>query len=56
MRRHVALLLGAAAFAAVLAPHATANPYCTVGPATAFGPVCTVKCLTDLSPTCLWED
>lgn len=56
MRRHVALLLGAAAIAAALAPHATANPYCTVGPTQAFGPVCTVKCLTSASTTCLWED
>lgn len=61
MRRHVALLLGAVAFAATLAPQASANPYCSVGPATAIGPACTAKCLLLSRPgsvalTCLWQD
>lgn len=61
MRRPVALLLGAAAFAVTLAPQASANPYCSVGPATVFGPPCTVKCLVLARPgtvslPCLWQD
>lgn len=68
----VALLVGAAAFAATLAPHASANPYCEgVGPVEGFGPVCTVKCVLTLNPSvdpdrvppvrgtsgpCMWED
>lgn len=58
MRRPLlALLLGVAAFAAPLAPHAAANPYCEgVGTVQGFGPVCTVKCLLSSNLSCLWED